>query len=265
MALLSLENEFRRAVERREFRVYYQPVVHLSTGGLRGFEALLRWQHPRRGLVLPSEFIGVAEETGLIIPLGYWVLAESCAQMQTWLRESPSAAAELSMSVNISGRQFMDRDLVQRVRRMLDETNLLPQHLTLEITESVLMETQSDGVAMLTQLDELGVHIDIDDFGTGYSSLSYLHRFPVDALKIDRSFVGQMPADGGALVRTILTLADNLGIPAIAEGVETAEQVAALRALDCEGAQGRFFADAVHAREATEILSSRRQWAVTRA
>ena len=264
MALLSLENEFRRAVERREFRVYYQPVVHLATGALRGFEALLRWQHPRRGLVFPSEFIGVAEETGLIIPLGYWVLAEACGQMQTWLRESP-AAAGLSVSVNISGRQFMDRDLVQRIGRMLEETQLQPAHLTLEITESVLMETESDGVAMLTQLDALGVHIDIDDFGTGYSSLSYLHRFPVDALKIDRSFIGQMPEDGGALVRTILTLADNLGIPAIAEGVETAEQVASLRGLRCYGAQGRYFADAVHPREATEILASRRQWAVTQA
>jgi diguanylate cyclase (GGDEF)-like protein/PAS domain S-box-containing protein len=261
MSLLTLENEFRRAVERREFRLHYQPIVDLETGTLRGFEALVRWQHPRRGLVFPDQFINVAEETGLIIPLGYWVLAEACQQMQAWIRESPRAR-DLSVAVNISGRQFIDRDLVERVREMLKDSGLDAPQLVLEITESVLMESEGDGSAMLNHLDALGVNIHIDDFGTGYSSLSYLHRFPVDALKIDRSFVGQMPHDGGALVRTILTLAKNLGIPAIAEGVETAQQMVSLRALSCEGAQGRFFSDAVPAREASALLASGRVWAV---
>jgi diguanylate cyclase (GGDEF)-like protein/PAS domain S-box-containing protein len=258
MSLLALENDFRRAVERREFRVHYQPIVHLGSGTLRGFEALVRWQHPRRGLVFPTQFINVAEETGLIVPLGYWVLSEACARLRSWVGRS--AKPDLSVSVNISARQFLDRELVQRIREILRETGLEPHHLTLEITESVLMEAEGDGTAMLTELDALGVHLSIDDFGTGYSSLSYLHRFPVDALKIDRTFVGQMGNDGGALVHTILTLADNLGIPAVAEGVETLEQVVALRGLGCEYAQGRFFSDAVPGVEASALVDSGRQW-----
>jgi diguanylate cyclase (GGDEF)-like protein/PAS domain S-box-containing protein len=262
MSLLELESEFRRAVERREFQVHYQPVVHLETGALQGFEALVRWQHPRRGLVRPDQFIAIAEETGLIVPLGYWVLAEVCRQIRAWHLGTPHAQG-LRVSVNISARQFMDRELVKTIRGTLEETGLEPHHLILEITESVLMDAEGMGSGMLLELDALGVHLYIDDFGTGYSSLGYLHRFPVDALKIDRSFVAQLAAPGGdALVRTILTLARNLGIPTVAEGVETPEQLTLLRTLGCEQAQGHYFSEAVPAREASVLVTSRRQWSV---
>jgi diguanylate cyclase (GGDEF)-like protein/PAS domain S-box-containing protein len=260
MAQLELESEFRRAVERRDFRVYYQPIVDLEGGTLRGFEALVRWQHPRRGIVMPDQFIGIAEETGLILPVGYWVLEQACRQLREWHEQMPEAAG-LSLSVNISGRQFKDRELVQRIGTLLKETGLEPCHLILEITESVVMDAEGAASAMLSELDALGVRIHIDDFGTGYSSLSYLHRFPVDGLKIDRSFVAKMTESGGdALVRTILTLAHNLGIPAVAEGVESADQVQALRALGCEQAQGHFFSMAVPAAEASTLVKSGRHW-----
>jgi len=262
MGLLELEGELRRAVERREFLLHYQPVVQLDTGMLQGFEALVRWQHPRRGLVGPDQFISVAEEAGLIIPLGHWVLGEACRQLAAWRADSPEAQ-ELRVSVNISPRQFLDRELVKKVRATLNECRLPPDHLILEITEGVLMDVDGPGTGMLAELDALGVHLYIDDFGTGYSSLSYLHRFPVDALKIDRSFVAQLTQSGGdALVRTILTLAHNLGIPAVAEGVETAEQLNLLRSLACPFAQGYYFSRPISAADATALIAERRQWSL---
>jgi len=212
--------------------------------------------------VLPDQFIGMAEETGLIVPLGYWVLDDVCRQVRAWHEEIPGAR-DLAVSVNISARQFIDRDLVKVVGGMLAQSGLLPHHLILEITESVIMSAEDAGVGMLKELDALGVRLHIDDFGTGYSSLGYLHRFPVDALKIDRTFVGQMAADGDALVRTILTLARNLGIQAVAEGVETAAQMRALRGLGCELAQGHHFGRAIGARETTALIAAARPWAVS--
>jgi diguanylate cyclase (GGDEF)-like protein/PAS domain S-box-containing protein len=261
MALLELEGEFRRAVERGELAMHYQPMVDLATGALCGLEALVRWHHPRRGLILPDQFIGMAEETGLILPLGYWVLRDVCRQMKIWHRELP-AARHLAVSVNISARQFIDRELVNTIRGMLEEGGLAPHHLVLEITESAIMSAEGAGGSMLAELSALGVRLHIDDFGTGYSSLGYLHRFPVDALKIDRSFVSQMAKDGDALVRTILTLARNLGIPAIAEGVETEEQLQALRTLGCELAQGYYFGRAVNALDTGDLIAAGRVWDV---
>ncbi|HEX8139589.1 MAG TPA: EAL domain-containing protein [Pyrinomonadaceae bacterium] len=255
--LLTLETDLRRAIEREEFLVYYQPIVALSTGRIAGFEALVRWQHPERGLIPPAEFISVAEDTRVIIPLGLWVLREACRQMCRWQWQSPDNRS-LTLSVNLSGVQFTQPDLVEQIKRILDETNLDPHSLKLEITESVVMEHAEAAIAMLVQLKALGVQLSIDDFGTGYSSLSYLHRFPTDALKIDRSFVCQMGMsdENAEIVRTIKTLAGNLGMEVVAEGVETLEQLARLGALGCEYAQGYLFSKPVHA-EATEALIAR--------
>jgi diguanylate cyclase (GGDEF)-like protein/PAS domain S-box-containing protein len=258
--LHELEGDLRRAVERQQFQLHYQPIVDLGTGSLVGFEALVRWPHPRRGLVYPDRFIGLAEDTGLIVPLGYWVLGEACRQLEAWHRkylERPS------VTVNISGRQFVDADLVRRIDAILRETGLEPRHLVLEITESVLLEARGSA-HMLAQLKDLGVRLYIDDFGTGYCSLSYLHRFRVDALKIDRTFVAQMGGgEGGALVRTIVTLAQNLDIATVAEGVETAEQVRELLRLGCDRAQGYYFARGLDASKAGELLASGWNWKTT--
>jgi len=260
-SLLELEQDLRRAVERQQFRVAYQPIVSLETGSLIGFEALLRWPHPRRGLVLPEDFIGLAEDTGLIVPLGHWVLGEACRQLRVW-QAAQKSSPPLSMAVNVSGRQFMDPDLVGRIRETLRETDLDPACLALEITESVLLEAGGSGAGMLDELKTLGVRLYIDDFGTGYSSLNYLHRFTVDALKIDRSFVAQLGGGGdkGALVRTIVTLARNLEITAVAEGVETEAQVRELLAVGCEHAQGFYFAEALEPEKAGTMLEARWPW-----
>lgn len=252
VALLQLETDLRRAVERQEFRLFYQPIVNLRTLRIQGFEALVRWQHPHRGLLPPSELIPVAEETGLIVPIGRWVLQEACRQMQEWHTEFPTEFP-LSISVNLSGKQLSQPDLIQDVYRVLQETHLEADSLTLEITESVIMENAETAASMLAQLRELDVHLHIDDFGTGYSSLSYLHRFPVNTLKVDRSFVNRIGVDdeNTEIVKTILTLAKNLGMDVIAEGVETHEQLKHLRTLGCHYAQGFLFSmpvDSDHAK-----------------
>ncbi|CAN5762204.1 hypothetical protein BH18ACI4_BH18ACI4_20770 [soil metagenome] len=241
VARLQLENDLRRAIERKEFEVYYQPIISLADDEISGFEALVRWNHPDRGLVLPSEFIPTAEETGLIVDIGRQVLHESCRQLREW--QSTICQKPLTMSVNLSGKQFAQPDLVAQVKETLDETGLDAKYLKLEITESVVMENAEVATAMLKQLCALGVHLSIDDFGTGYSSLSYLHRFPVKALKIDRSFIGRMGPDGenSEIVRTINTLANNLGMGVVAEGVETADQLAQLKAIRCTLGQGYLF------------------------
>src|SRR5205085_8427365 len=185
---LQLENDLRRAIERSEFHVYYQPIVSLDADRLAGFEALVRWEHPERGIISPAEFIASAEETGLIVELGQWVLGEACRQMHEWQWQNP-AHMHLMMSVNLSAKQFTQPDLLDQIKRTLSETGLDPRCLKLEITESVVMENAETASTMLMQLRALGVHLSIDDFGTGYSSLSYLHRFPVNTLKIDRSFI----------------------------------------------------------------------------
>ena len=240
---LEVESELRNALERHEFQLYYQPIYALRTGMINGFEALLRWDSPARGLVLPGEFIPVAEETGLIIPLGDWALREACRQMRAWQVEFPVFPA-LSIHVNISGKQFAHPKLVERIEQILEETGLPPACLKLEITESVFMDYAASANTVLVRLHKLGVNLEIDDFGTGYSSLSYLQRFPINTIKVDRSFVSRIGVNGNnaEIIKTIVALARDLGMDAIAEGIETAEQLEQLKALDCPYGQGFFFA-----------------------
>ena len=254
---LRLENDLRRAVERNEFCVFYQPIVSVETGRLSGFEALVRWQHPERGLVEPSEFIPVAEETGLIGTLGSWILEEACRRMHEWHMQHP-ANRTLTINVNLSSKQLIQSGLVQEVRTILEKTQLPPRSLKLEITESVVMENAELATTMLKQLSDLNVHLCIDDFGTGYSSLSYLHRFPVDTLKIDRSFVNRIEEKGEnvEIVRIIATLARNLGMEVVAEGVESEDQLACLKALKCEYAQGYLFAVPLTADAAARFIET---------
>lgn len=254
VALLQLETDLRRALERQELLLHYQPIVSLRTQQIVGFEALLRWQHPKRGMVSPAEFIPIAEETGLIIPIGRWVLQAACHQMQHW--QQRFSVQHLTMSVNLSSKQFTPC-LISEVKQILAETGLKASCLKLEITESVLMENAEVAIGTLSRLRESGLHLAIDDFGTGYSSLSYLHQFPIDTLKIDRSFISKIDTDGEqlAIVRTIITLAWNLGMEVVAEGVETPKQLAQLKALHCDHAQGYFFFKPVDAASVAQILS----------
>jgi diguanylate cyclase (GGDEF)-like protein len=238
---LQLESDLRQAVEQKEFSVFYQPIVCLQTGRLSGFEALVRWNHPRRGLVSPADFIPVAEETGLIVPIGQWVLDEACQHIRECQLYSPSHRS-LSLSVNLSARQVAQPDLLEQIKQALATSKLNSHCLKLEITESVVMENAEAAALMFKQLRSLGVQLSIDDFGTGYSSLSYLHRFPLNYLKIDRSFVMRLTTDNdNAIVRTISTLARNLGMEVIAEGIETEEQYQQLKMLGCEYGQGYLF------------------------
>lgn len=236
---LQLETDLRRAIEREEFQLYYQPIVSLRSGRLTGVEALLRWNHPTRGLLLPTEFIHVVEETGMIVPLGWWVLRAACTQMRQWHSRNPKAAS-LVLSVNLSAKQFAQPDLPERIAHVLQETGLTPSALNLEITESVLMESADTVNRALARLKAMGINLQIDDFGTGYSSLSYLHRFSIDMLKIDRSFIGRMQEgrEHREIVGTIVALGKTLGIPVTAEGVESGGQFEELRALGCNYAQG---------------------------
>lgn len=252
---LQLESDLRQAIENKEFCVYYQPIVSLETGRLAGFEALVRWNHPRRGLVSPADFIPVAEETGLIVPIGEWVLNEACAHVRQWQLDSPSHRS-LSLSVNLSARQVAQPDLLDRIKEALTTSKLNPHCLKLEITESVVMENAEAAVLMFKQLRSLGVQLSIDDFGTGYSSLSYLHRFPLNYLKIDRSFVSRLTTDNdNAIVRTISTLARNLGMEVIAEGIETDEQYQQLKMLGCEYGQGFLFSRPVNNDDVQHLLA----------
>jgi diguanylate cyclase (GGDEF)-like protein len=239
---LGLERDMRGAVERRELFLQYQPIVSLTTGSLRGFEALVRWRHPERGVIPPAKFIPIAEETGMIIPVGKWVLGEACRQMSRWQKLS-CQGGPLPVSVNLSCKQFLQPDLLEQIRDVLRETGLDPRALKLEITETVVMENIETATQTLEQLRALGVELSIDDFGTGYSSLSYLQRFPVSTLKIDRSFVSRMTENDGTaeIVRTITKLAQNLGMDVVAEGVETEGQRAQLSAFECEFGQGYYF------------------------
>src|SRR5215813_4477425 len=252
---LQLESDLRQAIEQKEFCVYYQPIVSLQTGRLAGFEALVRWNHPRRGLVSPADFIPVAEETGLIVPIGESVLNEACARVRQWQIDSPSHRS-LSLSVNLSARQVAQPDLLNRIKEALETSKLNSHCLKLEITESVVMENAEAAAQMFKQLRSLGVQLSIDDFGTGYSSLSYLHRFPLNYLKIDRSFVTRMTTDNdNAIVRTISTLARNLGMEVIAEGIETEEQFQQLKMLGCEYGQGYLFSRPVGSEGVDHLLA----------
>jgi diguanylate cyclase (GGDEF)-like protein/PAS domain S-box-containing protein len=253
---LKIETDLRRAIERREFVVYYQPIVDLQTRLLTGFESLVRWKHPKQGLVPPGEFIPVAEETGLIVPIGQWVMQESCRQITEWQARHPGDAP-LRISVNLSSHQIAQPDLVDQIRQTLESTGMDPRQLAVEITESALVRDMSAGAAVLERLRELKISLNIDDFGTGYSSLAYLQNLPVDALKIDRSFVSRIKAVGGRLeiVQAIITLAHSLGMKVVAEGVETKEQLDALTSLRCNAAQGYLFARPLPAEDAEQLLT----------
>jgi diguanylate cyclase (GGDEF)-like protein len=255
LALLQLETDLRRAIQREEFQIHYQPFFSLDTGAVMGFEALVRWRHPGRGLIYPAEFIPIAEETGLIIAIDRWVLHEACRQMRQWRSRLPPSSP-MTIAVNFSSRHFSRPDLVEYVRRTLVETGLDPHCLELEITESVVMENCEIAADLLRGLNALGVLLSIDDFGTGYSSLSYLHRMPIQKLKIDRSFVGQINDGNGnrEIVRTIHTLSRNLGMCVVAEGIETGEQLAYLKTLGCEFGQGYHFSKPVDACAASAMF-----------
>ena len=252
---LSLESDMRRALEREEFVVHYQPIVAVSTGIITGFEALVRWAHPTRGMIQPDDFIPLAEESGLIVPLGDWVLQAACMQQKTWERLD---CASGRVTVNISARQFQQRDLVSTVRRCVEEYGIAPGTLELELTESVVMHDVEGSLNALLQLREMGVGASMDDFGTGYSSLSYLKNFPIASLKIDRSFIDELTMDpfDDAISLAIITLAKSLKIRVIAEGVETQAQLLKLRRLGCDEAQGLYFSRPVPA-EATLLLFDR--------
>ncbi|HEX5164936.1 MAG TPA: EAL domain-containing protein, partial [Thermomicrobiales bacterium] len=239
---LELEHDLRRALDLNELALHFQPVVNLGDGSLAGFEALLRWYHPKRGWIAPDVFVPVAEETGLIVPVGSWALREACRQMRAWQDVWPEAA-RLSISVNLSGRQFKEPGLADDVARVLRETGLTPSCLNLEITETIMMADEEGTSAVLRQLEQLGVTLAIDDFGTGYSSLGTLRHFPVNTLKIDRSFVDGLGAesDDSVIVSGVIGLAHGLGLRVVAEGVETTDQLARLHELGCDLGQGYYF------------------------
>ena len=255
MSLLRLETDLRRAIERHELVVFYQPVVDITTQTLHGFEALVRWQHPTRGLMTPDAFVPIAEETGMICAIGNWVMLECCRQMRVWQDLYPRTPA-LHISVNVSTRQLSEADVPAQVLAILNETGLDPRSLSLEITESALMQNLSTSAEVLQRLHDMALTIHIDDFGTGYSSLSYLQNLPIDALKIDRSFVARLQEGPTQIeiVRAIVSLAQNLGMGVIAEGVETLAQANALKALNCKHAQGFLFSRPVPAAEAGQII-----------
>jgi len=255
MNLLQIETDLRYALERGEFEVFYQPIISLESGEIQEFEALLRWRHPEFGLVAPNEFINVAEETGLIIPIGKWILEEACNQTVEWQKRFP-AFRDLPVSVNLSAKQLMHPNLTAQVREILFTSKLKPHCLQLEVTESTVMEHHDTAQFVLTQLHELGIHLSTDDFGTGYSSLSYLHRFPFDRLKIDRSFISKMDSEtkSSAIVRTILLLGQNLDIEVVAEGIENETQLRQLQSLGCGFGQGYLFSKPVPKREAENLL-----------
>ena len=262
---MDLELDLRNAVARGEFILHYQPILELPTGRIVEMEALVRWKHPQRGLLFPGDFVGLSEETGLIVPLGRWVLHEACRQTRQWQLATPGS--NLAISVNLSARQLQQPGLVEEIAAVLRETRLDPGALRLEITETVVMHDAPTTLAKLEALKALGVQLAIDDFGTGYSSLGYLKRFPVDTLKIDRSFVkgiGQNVEDS-AIVRAVITVAKSLGLSVTAEGIESADQLEQLRSLGCDHGQGYYFAKPMPSDRVPALLLTTAPWAGQRA
>jgi diguanylate cyclase (GGDEF)-like protein len=263
---LQLETDLRRALERQEFFLEYQPIISLKTNKIEGFEALVRWRHPTKGLIMPNDFIPVAEETGLIVPLGRWVLEKACRQFHSWNTElEKTSVSELSkdyipfkMSVNLSVKQFSQPGLIEAIDQIFRDTEFNGTNLNLEITESALMDDPQSAGLLLNELRDRHIQIAIDDFGTGYSSLSYLHQFSVDTLKIDRSFINRLGSkgDGLRIVEAMVLMAQNLDIKVVAEGVESSEQALQLQQLGCDYAQGYWFSKPVDAQLAIQLLSS---------
>ncbi|MDM9584219.1 EAL domain-containing protein [Nostoc sp. GT001] len=261
LARLQLETDLRRAIEREEFRVYYQPIVSLTSGSIIGFEALLRWQHPERGLLNPADFIPLAEETGLIFSIGKWALHEACRQMQVWrVYHCPKLLDKIS--VNLSVKQFSQPDLIEQIGQILHSTGLDAGTLMLEITENAIVENGNKVTAAILQLREMGIELSIDDFGTGYSSLGGLYNFPISVLKIDRSFISLMRINSKNLeiIEIIVALAHKLGVDVLAEGVETKEQLLLLRKLNCQYGQGHFFSVPLNSSAAEALIMENPQW-----
>jgi EAL domain-containing protein (putative c-di-GMP-specific phosphodiesterase class I) len=265
MQRLSLENDLRHAAERGELFLHYQPVADVASGQIVGAEALLRWDHPQRGRLEPDSFIPLAEETGLIVPVGEWVLREACLEAKTW---QDAGYLPIHIGVNLSARQLNHKGLVNLVTRVLDESGISPEWLQLEITEGDVMSNVEFIIGVLHRLRGMGVGISVDDFGTGYSSLSYLKRFPIDSVKIDRSFVRDLATDASdaAIVTTIIAMARNLNLRVVAEGVETEEQLEFLRRRGCDEFQGYLVSRPVPAQAFTRLMTSvqERQAKVTR-
>jgi diguanylate cyclase (GGDEF)-like protein len=254
---LEMETALRHAIDRHELEVHYQPVVDLATGRFSEVEALLRWKHPQHGMMAPTQFIPLAEETGLILPIGRWVLEETCRQVRQW-QQQHSSATSLVVSVNLSARQLQHPALAEEITAILQATSLSPACLKLEITESAMMQEADTTIRTLRKLKHLGIQLAIDDFGTGYSSLAYLKRFPIDILKIDRSFVDQLGqnAEDTAIVQAIITLARTLNLCVTAEGIERADQLDMLRVLGCDHGQGYFFARPLPKDQLTSMLGA---------
>ncbi|WP_028574652.1 two-component system response regulator [Desulfonatronovibrio hydrogenovorans] len=249
--LLTIETELRKAIARKEFILYYQPVVSLSDGRITGFEALIRWMHPEKGLVPPSVFIPIAEETELIIPMGEWVLNTACAQLSSWKK----SGLDLKMNINLSGVQFRNMGLLNSLEEIFSKSQVDPSDINLELTESVVMDHAEKSIAALNRIKSLGVQLSVDDFGTGYSSLNYLQQLPIDYIKIDRSFTNMLSTDNGlALVKAILAMGHSLGLNVVAEGIENPQQMHSLRALNCNYAQGYYFSRPLPAREADSLV-----------
>jgi EAL domain-containing protein (putative c-di-GMP-specific phosphodiesterase class I) len=256
---LDLEANLRRAVDRREFEAYYQPQMELSTGRLAGWEALVRWRHPEQGLLPPSAFLSIAEETGMITQIGNLILEEACRQAKEWQEQQPAGDTPLKMTVNISARQFQRPDQLARdIVRVLEETELAPDCLVLEITESMIMGDAGYNADILMKLKDLGVVVAIDDFGTGYSNLAYLKSFPVDILKVDKAFVDGMgeSSEDTAIVEAIVSIAHALDLSTVAEGIETTEQIDRLEVLGCDLGQGYYFSEPLPAHEASLMLAA---------
>lgn len=254
---LSIESELHTAIANKEFELHYQPQIDLNTGLIIGAEALIRWRHPEKGLVSPMSFISIAEETGLIVPIGEWVIRTACSQLNTWQKNGLSP---VRISVNLSARQFHELSLVDKIANILLESDINPEYLEMEITESILMDDLEDAIKRLQAIRLMGIHLAIDDFGTGYSSLSYLKRFPVERIKIDRSFIQDIPqdADDAAIALATIQMAKGLKLEVVAEGVETQAQVEFLREYQCQIAQGFYFSKPLEASRMTELLKNRK-------
>ncbi|MEB3219655.1 MAG: EAL domain-containing protein [Nostocales cyanobacterium 94392] len=259
--ILELENDLRRALEKQELIVYYQPIISLKTGTIIGFEALVRWQHPTKGLIFPTEFISVAEETGLIYTLDTWVLQSACNQLRIW-QNHPLTPKPLHMSVNLSAKLFLQPNFIATIDQIIYETKINPTFLELEITETVIMENSLNVKTILQELKQRNIKLIMDDFGTGYSSLSYLHSFPLNTLKIDKSFLNLMQENhqNASLVPAIIEIAHSMGMKAIAEGVETCEQLSQIRNLNCDFAQGNLFSSAMEPQSILELMLRAPQW-----
>jgi len=258
---IDLDTDLRRALDRDEMELHYQPIISMRDRTISGFEALLRWSHRSRGVISPNEFIPLAEETGLIYDLGQWVLGKACKQIAAW-NKSKKKEDQLEISINLSSRQFSDPNLVEGIVENIEKSGFDAEFLKIEITESALMQNAQRSVSMLNQLKDLNIKVCVDDFGTGYSSLSYLHTFPIDTLKIDRSFVHDMSRNfrNMEIIRTIIMLAHNLKLDVIAEGVETGEQDAQLSALGCQFAQGFYFSRPINSSDAALLIQQNHQW-----